>query len=165
LAHSDKHDLLLEFAIPGCVVCEDFLPGLVDDPAYSVLKCLLEGGGSALYWFEEVVSVSVHHVVATVGCYVCHWGLGYAPCLGVVTRIVKLQAEEDDGEGELWVVVTRFPGVPITSGKSHSVSREEWAARVAPPGAHLTVYTQFSDFFFSKLHQHTVSGAYVFIPA
>ena len=77
-----KHDLQLEFASHGCAVCEDFLADMEDDPAYPVLKMLLEGGGSELFWFEEVISVKVHHVAVAVGCFVSHCGEGHAePCL------------------------------------------------------------------------------------
>ena len=76
LVSTVKHDLQLEFASNGCAVSEDFLAVMEDDLAYPVLKVLLEGGGSELFWFDEVISVKVHHVAVAVGCFVSHWGGG-----------------------------------------------------------------------------------------
>ena len=158
-----KHDLQLEFATVGCAVSEDFL--VEDDPAYPVLKVLLEGGGSELFWFEEVISVKVHHVAVAVGCFVSHWGEGYEqPCLSLVTRIVKLQSEEEGCDESLWVIITRFPGVPIVGPGQFRVSGDVWKSCVADERAHVIVFTQFEDFKFSLLHQFTVKGEYIFIP-
>ena len=164
LTSSIKHDLELEYASLGCAVCEHFLSVMEDDPAYPVLKLLLEGGGSEVFWFEEVISVKVHHVAIAVGCFVSHWGDGYEqPCLALVTRIVKLQSEEGSDES-LWVIVTRFPGVPIQANCQVRVSSDVWKACVSDARAHVTVFTLFEDFRFSLLHQHAIAGAYVFIP-
>ena len=165
LSDTVKHDLQLEFAAVGCAVSEDFLLVMEDDPAYPVLRVLLEGGGSELFWFEEVISVKVHHVAVAVGCFVSHWGEGYEqPCLSLVTRIVKLQSEEEECDESLWVIVTRFPGVPIMGAGQFRVSSDVWQSCVSDARAHITVFTLFEDFRFSLLHQHTVVDAYVFIP-
>jgi len=165
LASTVKHDLQLEFASHGCAVCEDFLADMEDDPAYPVLKTLLEGGGSEFFWFEEVISVKVHHVAVAVGCFVSHYGEGHAePCLALVTRMVKLQSEDEGCEESLWVILKRFPGIVIRGAGQFRVSSDVWRSCVVDERAQTTEFTMFEDFRFTLLHQHTVVGAYVFIP-
>ena len=165
MASSEKHDLQLTFARDGFVVSEELLHELQSDPAHEVLKCLLEGGGSDLYWFEELAALEFHSVVLAPGCFVRHWGEEFPDaCLALVSRMVKLREEHDPGDGDLWVILERFPHIPVDHASHFHVSASDWASCVAAERAHVTTFVAFESLRVVPLEQHSVQGSYLFIP-
>lgn len=165
LAQTKKHDVQLTYARDGFVVSEELLPSLQSDPVYEVLSCLLEGGGSDLYWFEEIAAVEVHSVVLEPGCFMRHWGEEFPDaCLALLSRIVKLREENDPGDGDLWVIVERFPHIPISHASHFNVSAADWDQCVADEGARVTTFVAFENLRFVLLDQHTMQGSYLFMP-
>ena len=64
----------------------------------------------------------------------------------------------------MWVILKRFPGIVIRGAGQFRVSSDVWRSCVVDERAQTTEFTMFEDFRFTLLHQHTVVGAYVFIP-
>ena len=101
LASSRKHDVHITLVRDGCVVSEDLLPSMTEDPAHEVLVTLLAGGGSDLFWSEEVAAVELHSVELAPGCFVRHWSDEQPACLALVSQLLRLRPEEDDSGGDL----------------------------------------------------------------
>ena len=163
LASSRKHDVQITLVRDGCVVSEDLLPSLTDEPAYEVLCTLLAGGGSDLFWWEEVAAVELHSVELAPGCFVRHWSDGQPACLALISQLSRLRAEEDDSSGELWVALHRFPLVPMLHDDQVRVSAEEWMRCVAAEDVRETTFVVYEDLCFVLLEQHSMQGEYLFM--
>jgi hypothetical protein len=128
---------------------------------------LLGGGGSDLFWFEEVAAVALHSVTVLCGAFVRHWSAELpTPRLALVSRMLRLAlVDDEDDPGGLWVVLVRFPAVEMSAGNEVTLGAEEWKACVASASAQETVFTLLDDFTFAclTLRLHTVCGAYAFM--
>lgn len=164
MSSATKHSVNVTLVRDGCVVSEDLLPSLNQEPLYQHLAALLQGGGDELFWCEEVAAVELHGVEISPGCFVRHWSEGQHACLALVVRMMNLRAEDDPGEGLLWVVLARCPHVPINHSGHFSVSAADWMQFVADEGARETTFVVFEDLRFVLLAQHSMQGQYVFMP-
>ena len=99
------------------------------------------------------------------GCFVSQWELddGSDACLALVVRVILLRAEHSQGQGELWVVLAQMPGIPSTASRL-MVSADKWARFAADESRRRTAYVMFEDLHFCLLRQHSVDGAFLFMP-
>jgi hypothetical protein len=167
MKYMDKHDLSLTMAGHPFVVSEDLLAQAAVgclDASQTALVPLLQGGGGALFLATDVAEVVCHHVPVFPGCFLCQWTEddGSDACLALVVRIILLREEESGGQGDLWVVLSQMPGIPAS--RDICVSADKWQRYAADDSQRVTAYVRFQDMSFCILHQHTVDGAYLFLP-
>lgn len=165
MASAERHEVQLIFASDACLASEDMLCSMADDPVVQFLSLLLYGGGADLYYFEEIASFRIHSVVVSCGSFVQHWSDTHAPCLAIVSRVVRLRREEEpEEEADVWVMLARFPGVPMST-ESIALDAEIWMQNVADVAKREIVCVILDDMRFTLVHQHTLGGQFLFMPA
>ena len=169
LQNSSRHEIEIVFASDECVASADMLTQLGEldaesDVPVGLLSALLSGGDPLELWsFAQVACVSLHDVHVIPGSFILHWSVDHeVQCLALVTCILQLR-KEDEVQGEVWLDILRFPGVPHPSAKQLTVANDMWEAFVANKDAHVRVLERYDQLRFTSMRQCPVPGAHLFI--